>query len=89
MNTFEMNKATNSGGGIYMSKTNSGMNAFIDNSAKEGGGIYAKASSTIKFDGINTFDTNRADSSGGGIWMDHGNLMLNGSNSIVRCTAGY
>lgn len=48
MNAFEMNKATDSGGGIYMSKTNSGMNTFIDNLAKEGGGIYAKASSTVK-----------------------------------------
>ena len=89
--TVRNNTAQLHGAGIYIRMTNLTLAGikFTDNSAREGGGIYAATNSNLDFDGMNTFDSNRADISGGGIWVDNAHLVLNGSNSIVMCTAGY
>ena len=89
--TVKNNTAQLHGAGIYIrmaSLTLAGIK-FTDNSAREGGGIYTATNRNLDFDGMNTFDNNRADISGGGIWMDNAYLVLNGSNSFLRCTAGY
>jgi len=49
---------------------------FNDNSAGEGGGIFAMANSTLDFEGVNTFNKNRAYVSGGRIWLDNSNLSM-------------
>ena len=89
MNTFDQ-KATVIGGGIYMKTTNlklTGTNKFTDNSAREGGGIYAVKNSNLEFDGMNIFDTNKATDSGGGIYMEKTNLSLAGTNNFTDNSA--
>ena len=89
----ERNVATYYGGGIFMKRTfciYAGSNKFIANSAKEGGGVYATANSTlISLGGMNTFRANRASVSGGGIWLDNSNTALSGFNHFVGCVASY
>ena len=90
--TVENNKAERDGGGIYLSRTHlifAGFSNFTTNSAWQGGGIYAAASSTVDLNGMNAFIANRADDSGGGIWVDNGALTLDGSNHFEECTARY
>ena len=92
-NLVERNVATYYGGGIFMKRTffiYAGSNKFIANSAKDGGGIYAIANSKlISLGGVNTFRANRASVSGGGIWLDNSNIVLNGFNHFVGCVASY
>lgn len=57
-----------------------GMSNFTDNSAREGGGVYAATKSTIDFDGINLFNNNKAIESGGGIYMSMTHLTVAGMN---------
>ena len=51
--------------------------------------MYATTNSTLSLNGMNTFMTNRANVSGGGIWLDNSNLALNGSNHFEGCVSSY
>ena len=63
---------------------------FNDNSAGEGGGIFAIANSTLDFEGVNTFNKNRAYVSGGRIWLDNSNLsMCEWEQMFEECVAAY
>ena len=52
--------------------------------------MYATANSTLNLNGVNSFIGNRAYYvSGGGIWLDHSNVALNGFNHFMECAASY
>ena len=87
-NVVESNVATCYGGRVFMRRTllaHIGNNKFSVNLAREGGAIYATANSRLSLNGIG----NKSHVSGGGIWLDHSILALNGSNHFVECVASY
>ena len=51
--------------------------------------MYATANSILSLNGGSTFIGNRARVSGGGIWLDNSELLLDGSNYFVECVASY
>ena len=61
MNIFDMNKAIDNGGGIYLSKTN----LMFGGISKRGGGVQAAANSNLD-SGRNFSDTNKAATDSGG-----------------------
>ncbi len=101
--TFASNSATTSGGALRVDRSSTGIgmatltnSTFYDNTADEGGAIWAEGQMAIQ--SITAVD-NQADTAGGFIYFDGGsaNLTLNGSlllgngldGSIQDCSGDY
>ena len=95
--TFFENSASSrySSGAIWASTSSvnfTGINNFINNSAKyNGGAVFAETNTSLNFNGTSNFVQNSADfDSGGAIYTSHNVLLtLNGINSFINNSAGY
>ena len=86
------NKLRESEGGAIFTSDNSvlnfsGINNFINNSAKGGGAIFTSDNTVVNFSGINNFINNSAEG-GGAIYIFHNNVSnFNGTNNFINNSA--